>query len=218
QRFFSAFWEDKSWVLKWSRKSKSREYVISQAVERWPYNLVKDTIHTRREKAIDVSTGKLMGFSTWILPKSSSASEPEEEVCKLWPEARVADVDEETLRLLKKRYDIADWESDHAMDVMDQPVRELRAQLKGDKEWLTLGYLAVHPDHQRQGVESLLIESGVRAAEQIGLDIFVSSTKAGRRAYSKAGFTLVGEITQDDSERGGDGEHITAFYSKLVKE
>jgi GNAT superfamily N-acetyltransferase len=80
-----------------------------------------------------------------------------------------------------------------------------------------LGYLAVHPNHQRQGVASLLIESGVHAAELMGLDIFVSGTKAGRVVYHEAGFTLLGEITQDTTELGGDGEFITAFYSKLVK-
>lgn len=63
----------------------------------------------------------------------------------------------------------------------------------------------------------MLIESGVRAAEQLGLDIFISGTKAGKRAYEKAGFTLLGEICQDDSEWGGDGEHITAFYSKVFE-
>jgi predicted N-acetyltransferase YhbS len=82
---------------------------------------------------------------------------------------------------------------------------------------IVLGYLAVHPDHQRQGVASLLIESGVRAAEKMGFDIFVSGTKAGRRVYHKAGFTLLGEVTQDDSEWGGDGEYIMAFFEKLVK-
>jgi hypothetical protein len=51
----------------------------------------------------------------------------------------------------------------------------------------------------------------------MGLDIYLTATKAGRRAYEKAGFTNLGEVTQDDSEWGGDGDHIVTFYSKLVK-
>jgi hypothetical protein len=137
----SAFWEDKNWALMWTRKNKSRDYVISQAALRWPYNLVKDTIYRRREKVVDVSTGELVGFATWVLPKAGVAGEDEDEAGKqeigdLWPEARVPEVDDETLELLKKRYDEADWESDHATHVLDPPVNELRAQLKGDKKWL----------------------------------------------------------------------------------
>jgi predicted N-acetyltransferase YhbS len=82
---------------------------------------------------------------------------------------------------------------------------------------IVLGYLAVHPSHQRQGIGPLLIESGLQAAEKMGLDVFVSSTKAGRRVYQKAGFTLLGEINQDYSEWGGEGDDVTTFFSKVVK-
>jgi hypothetical protein len=51
----------------------------------------------------------------------------------------------------------------------------------------------------------------------MGLGISVSSTKAGRRAYDKAGFYLLGDITQDESEWGGDGEHVMAFFSKIIR-
>jgi NMD protein affecting ribosome stability and mRNA decay len=62
-----------------------------------------------------------------------------------------------------------------------------------------------------------LIESGVQAAEKMGLDIFVSSTKAGRTLYHKVGFNFLGEVIQDDSEWGGDGDYIVAYFSKLAK-
>jgi hypothetical protein len=138
----SAFWEDKNWVLLWTRKNKSREYVISQALLRWPYNLAKDPIYRRTEKVADVSTGELVGFATWILPNIDVAGEDKDgaskqEIGKLWPEARVPETDNETLELLKKRYDEADWEFDHAMDVLDPLVNELRIRLKGDKKWLS---------------------------------------------------------------------------------
>lgn len=131
----SAFWEDKNWVLMWTRKNKSREYVISQAALRWPYNLVKDTTYRRREKTIEVSTGKLVGLCTWVLPKAGTEKYNDQEICDVWPEARVPGVDEEMLEGLKKRYNEADWDSDHAMDVLSPAVNELRARCKGDKKY-----------------------------------------------------------------------------------
>jgi hypothetical protein len=137
----SAFWEDKNWVLMWTRKNKSCEYVISQSMHRWPYNLTKDPIHRRHEKVVDVDTGELVGFAVWILPEASGAGEEKDRADKkesgeLWPEACGPEVDDETRELLKKKYDEADWEYDQAMDVLDPPVNELKKRLKGDKRWL----------------------------------------------------------------------------------
>jgi len=88
-----------------------------------------------------VSTGELVGFATWVLPEADVAGKDEDkagrqDVRDFWPEARVPEVDDELLELLKKRYDEADWESDHATNALDPPVNELRAQLKGDKKWI----------------------------------------------------------------------------------
>jgi predicted N-acetyltransferase YhbS len=81
---------------------------------------------------------------------------------------------------------------------------------------IELRYLAVHPDHQRQGVASLLLESGIRAAEKMGLDIFVTSTKAGRPVYLKVGFTLLAEVNQDNSNHDGEGEY-SAYFSMIFQ-
>lgn len=82
---------------------------------------------------------------------------------------------------------------------------------------VVLGYLTVHPDYQRQGVGSLLLESGIKAAEKMELDIFVTSTKAGNRLYYKAGFTLLAEINGDNSQVSGDGEY-QAYFAKYVQQ
>jgi hypothetical protein len=47
----------------------------------------------------------------------------------------------------------------------------------------------------------------------MGLDIFVTSTKAGQRLYHKAGFSLLAEIK---SESSGDGEN-QAYFSRSVE-
>jgi hypothetical protein len=131
----TAFWEDVHWAVQWTRKNKSCEYVISQAELRWPYNLTKDPVHIRREKAVDVSTGELVGFASWYLPENEDWAD-KQKIYQMWPEARVPEVNEEKQQRLKKKFDEADWASDSVMNILSPPVKEMRIKLKGDQNWL----------------------------------------------------------------------------------
>ena len=53
----------------------------------------------------------------------------------------------------------------------------------------------------------MLVESGVREAEKMGLDIFVLAMKAGLGVYQRVGFKLLDKVIQDDSKYGGKGEY-----------
>jgi predicted N-acetyltransferase YhbS len=79
---------------------------------------------------------------------------------------------------------------------------------------IVLGYIIVHPHYQRRGVGSLPLESGVRAAEKMSLDIFVTSTKAGQRLYHKAGFSL---LTNPKSDSSDDEENQAYFSWSIAK-
>ncbi|AEO70730.1 uncharacterized protein THITE_2122428 [Thermothielavioides terrestris NRRL 8126] len=68
-----------------------------------------------------------------------------------------------------------------------------------------LDYLAVHPKHQRRGIATALVRSGMQQAEKLGLDIFVHAMKPGVPVYQRLGFRLERELTQDDSQYGGPG-------------
>lgn len=56
-----------------------------------------------------------------------------------------------------------------------------------------LEVLAVRPVYRGHGVASALVQSGVNATQDIGLDIFVHGLKAGLGVYRRAGFELLGE-------------------------
>jgi hypothetical protein len=134
-----AFWQNKYYELMWAKKNKSRDYVLSQAILRWPYNLIKDPEHRRMEKVVDVSTGELVGFANWILPDAGAVEGGEnekQEIGKLWPEALGPEVDDDTRKLLKKRFEDADWEFERA-PVTDESLIGLSDRLRGDKKWIS---------------------------------------------------------------------------------
>lgn len=135
-----ACWEDEHWAAMWTKVNKSRDYVLSQAASRWPYNLARDPLRRRHEKVVDVSTGELIGFANWILPKVNAAGEESEavmqEIGELWPEARGPTTDDETLELLKTRFEAADWEYYRATDVTDSSDVDLKKRLRGEMRWL----------------------------------------------------------------------------------
>ena len=60
----------------------------------------------------------------------------------------------------------------------------------------------------------MLVESGIKEAEQMGLDIFVLAFKAGLGVYKRVGFKLLDQIIQDDSKYGGKGEYGVYFLAK----
>ncbi len=92
--------------------------------------------------------------------------------------------------------------------------------------------MAVHPENQGKGiaialVQSLLhwyrvycigtesialVQSGMREAEKLGLDIFIHAMKAGVGVYKRLGCYIVKNFVQNDSMYRGTGE----FYIALM--
>jgi GNAT superfamily N-acetyltransferase len=74
-----------------------------------------------------------------------------------------------------------------------------------------LDYLAVHPENQRKGVGTALVESGIRYAKSVGIPIFTMAFNASRGFYERLGFREVERIVQDDSRYGGAGKYGAYF-------
>ena len=67
--------------------------------------------------------------------------------------------------------------------------------------------MAVHPENKGKGVATALVESGMRQAEKMSLDIFILAFTAGVGVYKRLGFHIERELVQDDSMYGGSGEY-----------
>jgi ribosomal protein S18 acetylase RimI-like enzyme len=71
--------------------------------------------------------------------------------------------------------------------------------------------LAVHPENQGRGVATELIQSGLKQAKCLGLDVFIEASRSGLELYKRLGFHVEKEHVLDDSKYGGNGKHLVCF-------
>ncbi|KAK1765087.1 acyl-CoA N-acyltransferase [Phialemonium atrogriseum] len=203
----SAFWEDPTWILLWPRDF-TREYVIEQCAKRMPRSLLRDRATLRHQKAVDPETGAIVGYARWILPPGRAVKATGEAE---WGEAQVPDVSVDEREGFERLFRTADWNTRDDMDALDDKNHVVMNRIRSEKPYISLDYLAVHPDNKGKGVATALVESGIRAAEEMGVDIFMLAFKAGLGVYKRLGFQEVERIIQDDSKYGGKGEYGAYF-------
>ncbi|KAE9374829.1 acyl-CoA N-acyltransferase [Stipitochalara longipes BDJ] len=212
QNNIPAFFTVPNWRLIWTRLNppKSCEYVTTQCALRVGWNLISGGERRRHLKVID-ATGRVVGYCRWVLPEGVKGVE------ELWPEAKVPGVGKEEELRLCRMHGSADWTYDHALDVLDGPQKEAKERLMRGRSYLLLDYLAVHPDYRRQGIASMLVQEGVKQADNMGFDSFVMACEDGKGVYERAGFVLLEQVVQDDSEWGGEGKYVTYFLEKRLQ-
>jgi ribosomal protein S18 acetylase RimI-like enzyme len=87
------------------------------------------------------------------------------------------------------------------------PLRAAQPEIMGTSEpYLMLNMLATHPDHQGRGAGKVLLDWGLKKADDEGLVTYLSATGVGRRMYEKRGFEVVKTIEWDRVPWGGEGK------------
>ncbi|SPQ25301.1 be2271e8-e575-4727-9cea-0151190e28ca [Thermothielavioides terrestris] len=202
-----AFWADPHWRLDW--RHRTLEYHISQVALRYPRTLLRNRTTARHQKAVDTATGEILGYARWTIPEPyatvNTAGDHQGDGSPAWPEAQVPAVSAEEEAEISRVADTAVWDPDSTSDPLQDAIREIKDELLARKPYMILDYLAVHPKHQRRGIATALVRSGMQQAEKLGLDIFVHAMKPGVPVYQRLGFRLERELTQDDSQYGGPG-------------
>ncbi|KAK1241222.1 hypothetical protein MKX08_001196 [Trichoderma sp. CBMAI-0020] len=202
----SAFWEIPNWVLAWRH---TLEEHIDTMTKRYPRRLISDRETSRHQKVVEPETGRLLGYARWILPESCTVLANGEPV---WPEAMAPVVSPEEEAEIKRVAAATQFNPNSATDPLDEEVGIIKDKIMARKPYLCLDYLAVHPENRGKGVATLLVESGMKEAEKLGLDIFILACKPAWGLYSRLGFRVEEELVQDDSVYGGDGEFAMRYY------
>ncbi|KAF7538263.1 hypothetical protein G7054_g3075 [Neopestalotiopsis clavispora] len=204
----SAFWQDANWVLSWRHTTLDKH--IIETAKRYPRNLLQNRDTARHQKAVDPETGRLVGYARWSIPAAHAVTATGNPV---WPDAVVPAVSPEEEDEFKRVAESADWKPDVTSDPLDDEMIRIKQELIAAKPYMVLDYLAVHPENQRRGIATVLIESGIREAEKLGLDIFLVARPAGMPVYRRAGFKTIQVLVQDDSIYGGPGEICTYYMT-----
>lgn len=113
----SAFHRNPTWATLW-HKDMTLQDIIDDCTERLPWNLVKPGLsHKRYQKVVSKSTGKIVGYARWILPKSHRGDE-------VWPAALAPRVSEDVQEKYHRRF--------LAVDEGEGQTRGLNSDMKAD--------------------------------------------------------------------------------------
>lgn len=74
----------------------------------------------------------------------------------------------------------------------------------------------MHPDNQGRGIATQLVESGLKEAKKIGLDVYVRAFPPAVGLYRRLGFCIEKKLLVDESEEGGPGEVYRALMTYAI--
>ncbi|OLN87166.1 hypothetical protein CCHL11_03630 [Colletotrichum chlorophyti] len=203
----SAFWTDPNWILLWP-KDIELDFLIEQVTQRMPNNLLRDRAVLRHQKAVDPQTGDLVGYARWELP-ARYADAPE------WADSQIADVSDEEREEFKRRSENA-WWAPNFMEGIDDCGPE-KEKILAERDYISLDYLAVHPNGKGKGIGTALVENGMRLAEKMGVDLFILAFPAALNIYKRLGFKEIHSAYQDDTKYGGHGYWVTLLTKEVSK-
>ncbi|RDW92729.1 GNAT family N-acetyltransferase [Aspergillus mulundensis] len=169
--------------------------------------------HVTTFKAVDVSTGKMVGLARWAIWETDQVVEKSvDEVVRDRLSAPVAERRDEVARAMWTLVQVGKREI--------LGVGKIEGNEKGIKlrKRIELEALCVHPDYQGRGIAKRFLAWGVGEAEMLGLDVYLEATEAGRPVYEKTGFQAV---RKEEFGLDGIGETSLTFMilpAKAVSE
>lgn len=75
-----------------------------------------------------------------------------------------------------------------------------------------VAFVCVHPEYQRRGITTRLLEEGMERARADGVLGYVDASEDGKTLYMKLGWEVVGKIREEDGEGGVLESPVMAWY------
>ncbi|OAG02717.1 acyl-CoA N-acyltransferase [Paraphaeosphaeria sporulosa] len=119
-------------------------------------------------KVQDVSTGRIAGAAWYKIYKEDPFAHPEEEAVEWYPDDTSRDFVSQAIRQ------------------MDRPREE-----KATRPQVFLNILFTHPGYRRKGIGAMLVQWGIDAAKELGVEFWLNATPVGKPLYEKLGFEVV---------------------------
>jgi GNAT superfamily N-acetyltransferase len=210
----------------------ARAAAAARVLKEW-----RESPHQHTIKCTDSKTGQLLGFATWEFYEKER---PEEE----WKQAVVVDwCDGEDKRvaevflgatygnrwkLWEGRPHICEWITLRQSFVSSPSCLFFYASIwpicciDRRLNWYRLNQtstvcaiVAVHPDHQRKGAGTLLIQWGLDHAQKVGLPAYLEASVYGYPLYLKLGFHDFAQVVIKAEDWGGEADKV---YTAMLKE
>jgi ribosomal protein S18 acetylase RimI-like enzyme len=90
-----------------------------------------------------------------------------------------------------------------------------RDEVIGARPHIYLTMLATHPDYQRRGAGSMLMQWAADEGDRLGLEVFIEASPPGRILYSKFGFETVKQVLFKGAPFGVDVDELTSVRISL---
>ncbi|KAF2111172.1 acyl-CoA N-acyltransferase [Lophiotrema nucula] len=107
--------------------------------------------------------------------------------------------------VLKAPWWPADSEGRHFCERILNQVYKPRASWM-TRPHLALSWMAVHPDHRRRGIGSLLMKAGEVEADALGVESWIEASAMGKPLYEKFGFRPLFRLCYDMEKEGKSDE------------
>jgi len=145
-------------------------------------------------KIVDAENGKIAAFSKWEFPHIKS------------PERRLADEE-----VKKNRAPHVPGANGPFLDEFFGKLIAGRKKYIVEENMYFLNILAVHPQYQRRGLGSRLIEPVLALADAEGRRTYIEASRKGVRLYERYGWVRVDAVVMDTRPFGGESLEETVL-------
>ncbi|OQE31657.1 hypothetical protein PENSTE_c001G03426 [Penicillium steckii] len=143
-------------------------------------------------KMTDPSTGEIIGYSRWFIPKSLGGE-------------TIPQMSEKAQEIARDPVVFAPRPMNEALyGAFRQLLETSRKRFVKDED-MVLDLLAILPEYQGRGLASKFLQWGCSRADQFGVRLYLEATGAGYPVYFKYGWRLLEEVNLDLSQYGAEG-------------